>query len=104
MAAQIRILSPTVRFVLVCVAWTALHSLLAHATLPAGMVVPFAANVFVLAIFVSGGSAFVAFGMKEKSRWDLVAAWIAMALLLAICLLTISTIFVASFFASGGWH
>ena len=97
-------MTSTVRFALVCAIWVLAFPFLVGLALGAGGTLLTLAVIAAILLFAS--PLWIATGMDNRSRWDLVARYVAMLLLLAICMLAISGIEILVFRSNttGGWH
>lgn len=98
-------MTSTARFVVVCVIWVLAFPYVVMLAFGVGGAA-FAFGIFAV-VSLFAGPLWIAYGMDNRSRWDLVARYIAMFLLLAICFVAIAGIELLIFRANSagsGWH
>lgn len=98
-------MTSTARFVVLCVIWVLAFPFLVMLAFGVGGTVLALGAIAVVSLLA--GPLWIAYGMDNRSRWDLVARYVAMFLLLAICFVAIAGIELVIFRATSsgsGWH
>ena len=99
-------MSSTARFVVICAIWVFAFPFLIGLAFGEGGYGT-VLTLGIAAISLVAGPLWVAYGMDNRSRWDLVARYVAMFLLLVICVVAIAGIELVIFRANSGgsgWH
>jgi hypothetical protein len=100
-------MTSTARFVFICAIWVLAFPFLVMLAFGVGGYGTALTLGAIAAISLFAGPLWIAYGMDNRSRWDLVARYVAMFLLLVICVVAIAGIELLIFRANSdgsGWH